>query len=356
MALGGGDDKTEKPSPRRLEKARREGRIAQSRELASAAALLFAFVTLSAFGGEWVARWGALWSEIARAFPRVATLDPASLEPVRRAVVSLGGLFVPVLAAAAGGALLFGWGQTGLLFSPSLLRPQASRINPASGFARLLSPRNATELLKTLLKASVLAFLSVRALTAFWAEAPFLADHAPRSMGGRVWELTCDLFRSAVIFFASLGVLDYFLERRRVEGELRMTRQEVKDEHREQEGNPQIKSRLRGLMRRWAGRRMMSRVPKADVVVTNPTHLAVALQYTRRMRAPEVVAKGADALALRIREVAAAHGIPVLENKPLAQILYRKVDVGDPVPVGLYQAVAEVLAYVYRLKNRVPGR
>jgi flagellar biosynthetic protein FlhB len=237
------------------------------------------------------------------------------------------------------------------MFSGRLARPDFSRLNPAAGLGRMLSARGWKEAFYLLFKAVGIAYVATRTFRAFQDEMIFYTDGNARVLGAQVWRLTLKMLGEVFLLVSGFAVWDYARERRRVNQELRMTKQEVKDEHRESEGNPQTKNRLRQLMRKMASRRMMSRVPKADVVITNPTHLAIAIRYRSTMKAPEVVAKGADLIAKRIREVALAHGVPLLENKPLAQLLYKKVEVGGVVPVALYQAVAEVLAYVYRRKG-----
>jgi flagellar biosynthetic protein FlhB len=356
MSLLGGDDKTEKPTPHRLEKARKEGTIAQSREIPAAAALAMGVFAIGASGPAWRHRWAALWNEISGALVRIPRMEEGIFEPIQRSVFSLLFLFAPILVASAAGALAIGWAQSGFQFTPNLLRPKFSRLNPIEGFVRLVSIRQWVDAGKTLLKATGFGFIAYLTLRVFWQQAPAMADLGPAGVADAAWALSSKMLWRCTAFFIAVAAWDYFKEFRRVNQDLRMTHQEVKDESRETEGNPQIKSRLRALMRKMAGRRMMSRVPKADVVITNPTHLAVAIQYRPKMRAPEVVAKGAGLMAQKIRETAMAHGVPLLENKPLAQLLYKKVEVGDPVPVGLYQAVAEVLAYVYRLKHRMPAR
>ncbi|MBL8022914.1 MAG: flagellar biosynthesis protein FlhB [Elusimicrobia bacterium] len=353
MAANDGKEKTEKPTPRRLEKAKKEGTVAHSREVPGVAALALGIIAIGATGSAWKGRWATLWNEISLALSRAPLMEENIFEPIQRSVISLLWLFAPILLACASGALVFGWGQMGFRFTPGLLKPKFDKLNPITGFGRLVSIRQWVDAGKTALKASGFGFIAYLTLKVFWAQAPLMVEMSPAALAESTWALSSKMLWQCTAFFVAIAVWDYAKEFRRVSKDLRMTLQEVKDENKETEGNPQIKSRIRTLMRKMSSRRMMSQVPKADVVVTNPTHLAVAIQYRSRMRAPEVVAKGAGLMAQRIRETALANGVPLLENKPLAQLLYKKVEVGDPVPVGLYQAVAEVLAYVYRLKNRV---
>ena len=347
----GSDQKTEKPSPHKLQKARRQGQIAQGREIPAVAALVGAAAVLIAQGGQWASRWGGLWRETVALAGKTAG-EGVPLQAA--AILALKGgaaLILPVLAAAVLSALALGAVQTRGLFAPSLLKFDWSRSNPLSGAGRLLSPRNGADALKMFLKAAGFALIAGRAVWSLAVQSPAELARGLPAMAAQVGRGFSEVLWDAILFFSALAAWDYYRQHRRWEADLRMSKQELKEEHREMEGNPQIKSRLKSLRKKWASRRMMSQVPKADVVVTNPTHLAVALRYRPRTSAPEVVAKGADLVAQRIRELARAHGVPLLENKPLAQLLYQKVDVGSPVPVALYQAVAEVLAYVYRLKN-----
>jgi len=352
MGLLDQEEKTEKPTQRRLEKARQKGTVAHSQDFPAVFSLVLGLVVLSSLGGEWSARWNTLWAETAKTLPQVGLDDASWWHPVRVAAGGLALLFVPILVACAGGAFIMGWGQTGFLVSPALLKPDFSRLNPAPGFVKLFSAQNFSNSLKVFCKALGLSWITYRTFQVFLKDAPFLADASPRALGAEGWLLSKKMLWECAWFFLAIAVWDYWREFQRVRGELRMSKQEVKDENKETEGNPQIKSRIKTLMRKMASRRMMERVPTADVVVTNPTHLAVALRYLPKLKAPEVVAKGADNIAWRIRQIAAANNVPIVENKPLAQLLYKKTEVGDPVPVALYQAVAEVLAYVYRLKTR----
>jgi flagellar biosynthetic protein FlhB len=341
-----GDQKTEQATPRRRQKARDEGRVAQSRDIPSAAAFLAGLSVLWSTREAWVSSWSSTW--------QATCVDLAHPAVPWRTLAVFPCLLGLVLAASTGAALLIGWGQTGFLYSPKAMSVDMSRLDPFSGLGKLVSGKAWMETLKTVLKAGII-------LAVAWV---FLKDFARDASGwGGVSafelysKMTSEGFRLAwrcSIVLIVLAAADYIYQRQIFEMDLMMTRREAKEEVKESEGNPQIKSRIRALMRRIATRRMMSKVPKADVVVTNPTHFAVALQYSNKMSAPQVVAKGADLIAKKIREIASANGVPIVENKPLARILYQKVDIGRSVPVELYQAVAEVLAYVYRLKKKSP--
>jgi flagellar biosynthesis protein FlhB len=256
--------------------------------------------------------------------------------------------FLVVPAVIAAGAALF---QSRLALSMSAVMPKWERIDPVQGFQRLLSGRSLVEVLRAVLK---LAVVGVVAYVTLRADLPLLAypgaeGTALAALGRVLW----DLWLRIGLAFLVIAGLDYGYQFWQHEKSLRMTKQEVKQEAKEHEGNPQLRARLRQLQRQMAQRRMMSDVRKADVVLKNPTHYAVALRYdSRKMRAPRVVAKGERLLALRIVEEANGHGIPVVENPPLTRALFKACAIGREVPRDLYRAVAEVLAYVYALKGR----
>jgi flagellar biosynthetic protein FlhB len=243
--------------------------------------------------------------------------------------------------------------QTGFLFSPNSLAPQWSHINPAQGLQRLFSPQGLNELIKSLLKVGLIGYVSYRTIM---AEAESFVMLSARDVGSIVQYVGQSTLRVCVrtaYVMVGLAVFDYAWQRWQFEKSLRMTKQEIKEESKAQEGDPHIKARIRSIMREMARKRMMQDVPKATVVVTNPTHLAIALVYRREeMVAPQVVAKGAGYVAERIKVMAQDHAIPLVENKPLAQQLFKIVDIGETIPEALYKAVAEILAYVYRLEKR----
>jgi flagellar biosynthetic protein FlhB len=212
------------------------------------------------------------------------------------------------------------------------------------------------ELLKNLLKIAIVGLVAYSALDGLMEESMSLMDTSVASVMAYMTHAAVMIGLKVGIAFLALAAADYMYQRFEYERELRMTKQEVKEELKSQEGDPLIKSRIRSIQRQIAYKRMMQDVPKADVVITNPTHLAVAIKYeSSSMSAPKVVAKGADIIAQRIREIAEEHGVPMIEDKPLAQALYKTVDVGEQVPEKLFQAVAQVLAYIYRLKNMMPN-
>lgn len=345
------ENKTEEPTGRRLSKAREEGSIARSRELPSAIMLMT---------GAAIVFWGgtiavSLLERMVTAGLHIDPLlgrDPARLltgawmivKPALEVIIVFGG-GIAVIGTLS--ALLVG----GLMFSWRPVMPDLARLDPVQGFARLWSRDALIEIVK-----SVVKLLGVAAVAYWWlrGETRNFADLARAGWPGGLWQAGSLLGQLFLLTSFSLAVVVLLEVPYRIwshRQDLRMSRQELRDEAREVEGNPQTKRRVKQLRRKVARARMMTQVPKADVVLTNPSHVSVALRYQQgTMRAPRMVAKGVGLVALRIREVAAAHEVPVVEAPPLARSLHRYVEIEDEVPVALYRAVAEVLAFVYRLR------
>jgi len=345
------ENKTEEPTGRRLSKAREEGSIARSRELPSAIMLMTGAAIV--FWGGTVA--ASLLERMVATGLHIDPLlgrDPARLlagawvvvKPALAVVIVFGG-GIAVIGTLS--ALLVG----GLVFSWRPVMPDLARLDPIQGFARLWSREVLVEIVK-----SVIKLLGVAAVAYWWLRgaARNFAALARAGWPGGLWQagsLLGQLFLLTSISLAIVVLLEVPYRIWSHRQDLRMSRQELRDEAREVEGNPQTKRRVKQMRRKVARARMMSQVPKADVVLTNPTHVSVALQYQQgTMRAPRLVAKGAGLVALRIREVAAEHDVPIVEAPPLARSLHRYVEIEDEVPAALYRAVAEVLAFVYRLR------
>lgn len=304
-----------------------------------------AVVRMTGLMQQWLGRAVEAGHEPFNASVLQAVLRSAGLETL----VLVLPLAIAVSAAGSGAYLI----QTGLLWRSEAFQVDLSRVNPLAGLARLFSIRSIVELIKAIMKLAVIAVAGYMAVRHDVVRLPELVEYdlfsALRVMAQ--WVLRMALWVGGAV--AVIAVADYGYQRFEWERSLRMTRQEVKEEQRESEGDPQIRSRIRSLQRQMARNRMMAAVPKADVVVTNPTHLAVALRYDpASMSAPIVVAKGAGYLAERIKALAVEHGVLVVENKVVAQALYKLVDIGREVPADLYRAVAEILALVYRARGR----
>lgn len=345
------EERTEPASPRRREEARERGQVARSADLSSAVILLAAVLALQFLGKSMI---GGIFASAATVLEGLALVDgdPAGLMSQfggAFTAVLLGFLpFAGVLLAAALAANLL---QVGFLFTGKPLAPDFDRLNPVSGLGRIFSLRGLTRLVAGLLK---LTLVGIVVFWTLWAERVRLVELSGRGfepiLGVAVDLMFVLSFRAALILLV-LALFEYGIQRWQHERDLRMSKQEVREELKRYEGDPRIRERRRAIQQQLALQRMLLGVPQATVVITNPTHLAVAVRYEKTMDAPIVVAKGAEQLARRIRETALDHGIPLVERKDLARSLYKTVEVGQSIPPGLYQAVAEILAYVYRLKG-----
>ncbi|MCC6381754.1 MAG: flagellar biosynthesis protein FlhB [Dehalococcoidia bacterium] len=345
-------ERTEAPTPRRRDEARRRGNVAKSQELVSTGVLLAAVVGLRLTGP-------ALWEDLSAAV-REGLKPPPAGDLTTSAVAAMGReagvhallAMLPLLAVLMAAGLALNLAQTGLLFTRSGLTPKLSRLNPGAGFKRIFSTEGVVALTRALAKMAVITLVVTFTMKAQLGEIATLSQASIPSAAARLAGLAFDVaLRAGGVLFA-LALLDYAWQRRQHLRQLRMTKEEVRQELRESEGDPQVKAAIRR-RRQALLNRMIAAVPKADVVVTNPTHYAVAIKYDPvGMPAPVVVAKGERLLALRIREVALKAGVPVVEEPPLARALYASVAVGGYIPANLFHAVAEVLAWVYALRRR----
>ena len=345
-------EKTEPASPRRLEKAREDGQVPRSPELSTFAVLIAAGSGLWLMGDHLT---GQLRSLIKGGMqvPRDIGFDSSLLterlfDQSLHALVAFAPFFIlMILAAVVAPMLLSGW-----LFTFKSLAPDFNRLNPVKGVGRMFSLHSLVELCKALLKAALIG--GAGAWTVWHhKEAVLSLIAAPLAVGaGHMGELVAMSFLAIAGTMVLIAAVDVPFKLWDHHRKLKMTKEEVRQENKETEGNPQVKGRIRAQQREMARKRMMAEVPKADVIVTNPTHYSVALKYEDgKMRAPRVVAKGSHLLALKIREVAQQHHVPLLEAPPLARALYHHAELGDEIPQTLYNAVAEVLAYVYQLRR-----
>ncbi|QQX87568.1 flagellar type III secretion system protein FlhB [Cupriavidus necator] len=345
-------EKTEPASPRRLEKAREEGQVVRSRELATFVMLIAGVTGLWTLGGHLGSSLnqvmqGALRFEPATAFDTSRMLSRFSMMVWDSLLAFLPLLFLFGVAALAAPLLLGGW-----VFSGKSFAPQFSRLSPLAGLGRMFSAHSLVELLKAVAKSLLVGSVGAWVLWRRLPEAIALMNAPVQEALLHMVDLVmycCLVVSLSLLVVAAIDVPWQYWEFFK---KLRMTKEEVKQEFKESEGDPHIKGRIRQQQRAMARRRMMTEVPKADVVVTNPTHFAVALRYEEgRMGAPRVVAKGTGDIAARIRELAAEHRVPLMSAPPLARALHRHVELGHEIPAGLYTAVAEVLAWVYQLKH-----
>ena len=341
-------NKTERATPRRRQKAREQGQVARSRDLVAglgtmAAVMLLAW-QLRSFAGDWR---GLLQHEL----DLVATRPDQFLPAWRNDLVIFRGV-----ALAAGlswlAATIGGIAQGGLVFAPTALSPNPNRLNPASRLEQLFSLTALSRSLKSLLPTAAIVYVAVALVEREWNRLPALLHGS----GGTVAIFTAarlfELAWKAALILLVWSAADYLLERWRHENELKMSRQDLRDEFKETEGNPMVKMRIRRLQRQARRRRMLKDVERAAVVITNPTEFAIALEFNMEMEAPVVVAKGRNLLAAQIRDIARWHGIPLVENPPLAHALYRAVEIGQAIPPKLYAVVAEILAAIWRAQAR----
>ncbi len=357
MGMFGSDDRTEKPTGRRLQDARKKGQVARSRSVTQAATLVAALLVLSWTGSGIVA---GLGEAMRIGLERTGNLAHVEIEP---------GLLLQLIVANARvlavlvGPLAFGVAftviasqvaQHGWVLSAEALQIDFTRLNPMNGLSRLGFKKAGLDTLLTLVVAGTVAWLCYRVIAGTVVRTEEIARLRPLDSAAIVWHNAVAMLRQTAIALAVLAALDFALQQWRHTDNLKMTKQEVKDDNKLMEGNPEVKGRIRRIQRELARKRMLQDAARATVVITNPTHFAVALKYDRlTMGAPKVVAKGQDKLAQRIKAIAREHDVPTVENRPLAQALYRSAEVGDVIPAALFEAVAEVLAYLIRLKQLV---
>ncbi|WP_425060872.1 Flagellar biosynthetic protein FlhB [Sporomusa carbonis] len=346
-------EKTEEATPKRKEEAKKKGQVAKSTEISAVFVILAAFYTLKLLGANLYLELAGYMTEI---FSTLTTTD-FTINSVQILFLNLSLVLLktvlPVLLVILVTSLAINYMQVGFIFSTETLMPNFNKIDPLSGFQRLFSKRSLVELLKALFKVTIIGYFIYRfAIIETDAIPKFISMELIDSLK-LAGSLIIDLAFQILSVMLVLAAFDYFYQWWEHNQSLKMSKQEVKEEFKQTEGNPQIKGKIKEKQRAIAMRRMMQEIPKADVVVTNPTHLAIALKYDKTMSAPVVLAKGQDFLAERIKQVARENRVAVVENKPLARALYPVVQIGDAIPPELYQAVAEVLAYVYRLKKRL---
>ena len=349
-----GGEKTEEPTAKKRADARKKGQVGRSQELNTAFVLLIGFFSLK-----------LLWDYIYLSIAGYTTYVFSNLNQVVDAenilrifigiAIVLAKTAFPIMFAIMLIGLAINFFQVGLTFNTESIEFKLDKLNPINGFGRIFSKRSLVELAKSFFKILVIGFFLYR----------FIHEQILAMPQFMFFDLTTSLSLVAEIIFHMafivigvimvMALMDYGYQKWQTTQDLKMTKQEVKDEMKQSEGDPQIKGKIRQKQRQMAMARMMKEVPKADVIITNPTHFAIALSYQQGMSAPLVVAKGQDIVAQRIKEIAREARVPIVENKPLARAIYAAVQIGDAIPQELYQAVAEVLAYVYRLKNTRRG-
>lgn len=354
MSFGSDTEKTEQPTGKRLGEARNKGNVAFSADLNNAVILLFGFILWYALG---VNTYNSLYNAMKASLVNLMCKD-VTPESVINVMLSHVYMLIKILSPFLGGLLLIGLAasylQVGFMFNFGLLKPNLSKLNIISGLKNLFSFKSFAKLIFSILK-----LIMVGGVSFFYIRKEFsgidIMDTIDLNLSAILVTNVKLMFGLALRVSAALfilAVVDCFYQKWQYKRNLRMTKQEVKEERKQMDGDPLIKSKIRSIQRQIAMKRMMSSIPKADVVITNPSHFAVVLKYDgSAMKAPMVVAKGVDLIAKRIKEIARRHKVPLVEDKPLAQTLYKTVEIGREIPQKLYYAVAKVLSYVYQLKK-----
>lgn len=346
-------ERTESPSAKRRDDFRKKGQVAQSREVQTAAMftllLLFWIFFAPIFWGETREMITAIWRTSGEYGITTSSLMQLAYYVGASVAMILAPLFVTALLVGFLSTFL----QIGWLFTAQPLIPDLSKLDPIKGMGRFFSKRSLVEVIKSLLKVGLIGWIAYKTVQGEFDQALLLTDMPVDNTILYLAKTSALVMAKVAAIMIALAILDYAFVRWEMEEKMKMTKQEQKEEMKETEGDPHIKSKIRSIQQQMARRRMMAAVPEADVVITNPTHIAVALKYEAgKMEAPVVLAKGQDLVAEKIREIAREHHVPLVENPPVARLLHSKVEVGHSIPDELFKAVAEILAYVYSLKGR----
>ncbi len=357
---GPGGEKTEEPTAKRLEDARKEGQVAKSREVTNALSLIALFLILKVFAGfignEFLELFHGIYNKIPEVFVMwngmipVGELSVLLRNSLLTVLIVLAPFFlIGFMVAFAGDYIQVKW-----KFTTKPLQPKFNKMNPISGMKKIFSLNSIMELLKALLKIGLIAYVVYSTIKDQYNVIYLLFQMQLLQGVLLAGQMAINLGLKCSVVYVLIAGIDFVYQKRKFRKDQMMTKQEIKEEFKQSEGDPQIKGKIRQKMREASQRRMMQDLPKADVVITNPTHLAVAIQYDKEVaEAPIVLAKGQDYMAQKIREAAKEHKIEIVENKPLARMLYHNVEIGQQIPPELYQAVAEVLAMVYHAQGKV---
>lgn len=347
------EEKTEEATPKKKSEARKKGQIARSKDVGLAITMVTCTLVILLLSGMIV---GNLKDTMVYFLQSgmLQDINEMSIKSIVLTVLMKAGLcilpvVVPIMIAGIVASLM----QTGFLLTGEPLKPKFSKLNPISGFKNMFSKKSFVDLLKNLAVVTVIGFIVFLYVRDNYDKILQISNTYLPSLGGQVQDLVVGIFFQVSVVLVIIAAADYFVQFKFHQKDLRMTKQEIKEEYKQMEGDPQIKSKIKQKQREMATRRMMASVADATVVITNPTHLSIALKYEEgNNEAPKVVAKGADLVALKIKEVAKENDVPIMENKPLARMIYEQVDIDREVPQEMYQAVAEILAMVYKLKNK----
>ncbi len=353
MIIFASEDKTEEATPRKKREARKKGQVPKSKEIGLVLTLLTCTILidlLSSFAsGNLKSTLYYFLNDGIKQDLTYNNLKAISLKFLWRFAI----IYLPIALPIMVVGILANYMQTGFLFTTEPLKPKLSKLNPINGFKRIFSMRTLVELLKDLVLVTIVGYVGYKFLKDNYVNILNMGNLSIVAIGPAFKSLVVSIFKKITMIMAVIALADYIYQRRTYNKDLKMTKQEVKEEYKQDEGDPQIKGKIRQKQREMAARRMMQAVPDATVVVTNPTHIAVALKYKEgETEAPIVLAKGAGYVAIKIKEIAKESEIPIIENKPLARLMYEEVDINSEIPTGMYQAVAEILALVYKLKGK----
>lgn len=348
------NDKTEEATPKKKSEARNKGQIARSKDVSVAITMVICTMLIYILWGNLTNGFKNLFIYFL-GFPMLESFDKGALSNIVITVLlKAAAIFLPFAFPIMIGGIIASLLQTGFLLTKEPLKPSFGKLNPLSGIKNMLSKRSIVDLGKNIVVITIVSTLAYKYMMGNYQNILSISNLYLPSLGDEVKNLVVGIFKQICIVLVIIAAIDYFLQVRMHNKEMRMTKQEVKDEYKQSEGDPKIKGKIKQKQREIGMRRMMQSVADATVVITNPTHLAIALKYEEggNMEAPKVVAKGADYIALKIKGVAKEHKVPVIENKPLARIMYERVEIDDDIPQDLYQGVAEILAVVMKLKKK----
>lgn len=346
-------DKTEEATPKKKEEAKKKGQVAKSREFVSAVTLVGVILIALISGDYGLQTIGDFLTGSLNGLGRTTVSEGGVLSMMSFAVVQFLQITLPLFVGVMVLGVLANVVQTGFIFTTEPLKPKFSRLNPMQGFKRMFSGRAFMELLKACANIAIVGYITYSFVSGQVFRILNISDMGVNSLLAIPRDIIQSELMQVAIVVCIIGIIDLIYQKRAYRKELRMTKQEVKEEYKQTEGDPKIKSAIRQRQRQMAARRMMHEVPKASVVITNPTHLAVAVRYLKgKDKAPVVVAKGADDVARKIRQIASENKVPLIENKPVARMLFEKVEINERIPVEMYQAVAEILAVVYNLNKK----
>ncbi|MEZ5359879.1 MAG: flagellar biosynthesis protein FlhB [Candidatus Zixiibacteriota bacterium] len=353
MADKPAQEKTEKATPRKLRKAREEGQVARSMDLNSVIIVCFGFITIYFLAPVIYENLSGLLRYTFMNAPSMVMTPERFHMIVSDQMMTYAKIAGPIILVIAIFAFGINVSQTGFLVSFKAIQPKFDKLDVVKGLGRLLSKRSIVTLIRDLIKTVIIAIIAYNTIAGWMPEIITIGTKATGQFMSVLGKLSLVLAIKICVVLFVLAMFDFAYQKWEFANDQKMTKQEIREEMKDTEGNPQLKGRIRQVQREMAQRRMMQEIPQADVVVTNPTHIAVALKYdSDKMAAPMVVAKGQRLMAEKIKSIAKEHGVPIVENKPLARSLFKLVDIGQYIPSDLYRAVAEVLAYIYQLKRQ----